>query len=69
LLLVQKKTQNQLIESLKDTEIVISYTDRIRDANYKDEPNYKLWIVNNYIKKNYEIIFQQGDRVVLKKIE
>lgn len=67
--LSSKKTQNQLIESLKDTEIVISYTDRIRDANYKDEPNYKLWIVNNYIKKNYEIIFQQGDRVVLKKIE
>ncbi len=62
-----KKTQNQLIDSLKKAEIVISYTDKVRNFNFKDEPNYKLWIVNNYIKKNYEIIFQQGERIVLKK--
>ena len=62
-----KKTQNELIDSLEKTEIIISYTDKVRNFNFKDEPNYKLWIVNNYIKKNYEIIFQQGERIVLKK--
>ena len=62
-----KKLKNQLIDSLKKTEIIISYTDKVRNFNFKDEPNYKLWIVNKYIKKNYEIIFQQGERIVLKR--
>ena len=63
-----KKTQNELVKSLEKTEIIIAYKDRLNNDEMKERPNYKLWKVNEYIKRNYEIIFNQGDRIVLKKL-
>ena len=63
-----KKTQNELVKSLEKTEIIITYKDRLNNDEMKERPNYKLWKVNEYIKRNYEIIFNQGDRIVLKKL-
>ena len=63
-----KKTQNELIDSLKNIDIVIAYTDKIRSKDWHHlEPNYKLWIVKDYINKNYEIIYKHGERVILKR--
>ena len=63
-----KKTQNELIDSLKDIDIVIAYTDKIRKAKWHHlEPNYKLWIVKDYIKENYDVIYKHGERIILKR--
>ena len=64
-----KKTQNELVKSLEKTEIIIAYQDRLNNDEMKERPYYKLWRVNEYIKKNYKIIFNQGDRIVLKKLD
>lgn len=63
-----KKTQKELIESLKNVDVVIAYTDKIRKAKWHHlEPNYKLWIVKDYIKQNYDIIYKHGERIILKR--
>jgi hypothetical protein len=62
-----KKTQNELIKDLGKTDIVIAYKERKELFNHKDEPNYKLWIVRDYIKENFDIIYEEGDRIILKK--
>ena len=63
-----KKTQNELINSLKNIDIVIAYTDKIRSEDWHHlEPNYKLWMVKEYIKKNYDIVYKHGDRIILKR--
>jgi hypothetical protein len=62
-----KKTQNELIKNLSKTDIIIAYKERKDAKNYKDEPNYKLWIVKNYIEKNYHIIYEEGDRLIFKR--
>ena len=63
-----KKTQKELINSLEKTEIIIAYQERLNNDDIKERPNYKLWKVNEYIKKNYKIIFNQDDKIVLKKL-
>ena len=62
-----KESQKQLIKAIKDTNIIIAYNERIDAKNYKDEPNYKLWIVKDYIKKYFNIIYEEGDRIILKR--
>ena len=63
-----KKTQKELIESLKNVDVVIAYTDKIRKTKWHHlEPNYKLWIVKDYIKQNYDIIYKHGERIILKR--
>ena len=62
-----KKSQEELIEYLSTTQIVIAYKERTELVNYKDEPNYKLWIVKDYIKENFKIIYEEGDRLILKR--
>jgi hypothetical protein len=63
-----KKTQNELIELLKNVDTIIAWEDKIKkDKFYNLEANYKLWIVKDYIKKNYNIVYKQGDRIILKK--
>jgi hypothetical protein len=63
-----KKTQNELINNLKNIDVVIAYTDKIRKADWHHlEPNYKLWIVKEYINKNYNIIYKHGNRIILKR--
>ena len=63
-----KRTQNELINDLKNIDVVIAYTDKIRNKDWHHlEPNYKLWIVKEYIDNNYNIIFKHGDRIILKR--
>ena len=62
--------QNTIEENINDQTDQSNFEKNIEvnePNNFKDEPNYKLWIVNKYIKKNYEVIFQQGERIVLKR--
>ncbi len=63
-----KRTQNELINDLKNIDVVIAYTDKIRNKDWHHlEPNYKLWIVKEYIDNNYNIIFKHGNRIILKR--
>ena len=62
-----KKTQNELIKNLGKTDIVVAYKERKELFFYKDEPNYKLWIVRDYIKENFDIIYEENDRIILKR--
>jgi hypothetical protein len=62
-----KQTQKKLIEDISKFDIVIAYKERPRAWNYKNEPNYKLWIVKNYIEKNFNVIYEEEDRLILKR--
>ena len=62
-----KESQKQLIKAIEETNIIIAYNERIDAKNYKDEPNYKLWIVKDYIKKYFDIIYEEGERIILKR--
>ena len=62
-----KQTQKKLIEDISKVDIVIAYKQRPEAWNYKNEPNYKLWIVKNYIEKNFNIIYEENDRLILKR--
>ena len=62
-----KQTQKNFIDDLSGVDIVIAYKERPGAWNYKNEPNYKLWIVKNYIEKNFKIIYEENDRLIFKR--
>ena len=57
-----EKNQIDFIKDLKNVNIIIT------DNDYNDlSPNFKLQLVNKFIKKNYKLLYSLSDLNVLVK--
>jgi len=55
--------QKKMIDELKTTEIIIS-----SKFDDKGHPSYKLHLVRDFIEKNYENLFENNNKIVLKRV-